>query len=60
MNTRDTVNAPETRDTPVRELERDLGRLRQRILQLESLHLVIQDRDLQIEQLKEQLTERVS
>ena len=54
------VPPPATADTPVRELERDLARLRQRILQLEGLHLVIQNRDYQIEQLKKQQMERDS
>lgn len=41
----------------VRELERDLARLRQRVLQLEGLHAVIQDRDRQIAHLRQQQTE---
>lgn len=43
-----------------RELERDLARLRQRIMQLENLYTIIQDRDGEILQLKQQLTERNS
>ncbi len=55
----DAPAAADAAATPgsLRELERDLARLRQRILQLESLHVVIQDRDAQILQLKRQLTE---
>jgi chromosome segregation ATPase len=45
------------RDQRVRELEHDTARLRQRIMQLDALHAVVQQRDQDIERLKNQIEE---